>query len=447
MSNDNFLRGLSYSINRKEYAETIGATPTANYFGSDYLSDPENGVTYNSTEAHKIATENSLANTDGYGYNLALAQEYFKAACDELIAAGTYNAGDTIKIEIAWQTQSQADEEGVILAKYIEDAFNNCGGNLTVKCVHWVATTWSDVYYKKMMVGQFDLGFGSVSGNALNPLNFLEVLRSDNSSGFTLNWGVDTGKKSEDIFFDGKYWSFDALWQAADSGAYVIDGELAGSLVDAVLVAQTVNEDGSVDVEVKWAGVNDPQAEFAVSAIAVCNYEVYYQGGDYDEIYVEFTAEDDIVKFTIPAEYNAQVNGFVGYDIYFDSKVGGVPGSSYVSLYASTNPESTCSQYYMGVWADPNPEALPVVPEGGEVFTYVASSYEARTEIIGILEKYAVENYITGLTLYGDGGYTMYADRLIPGSGSWDNYVPGYGFGVFGEGGAEGYLTAIVAAE
>lgn len=447
MSNDNFLRGLSYSINRKEYAETIGATPTANYFGSDYLSDPENGVTYNSTEAHKIATENSLANTDGYGYNLALAQEYFKAACDELIAAGTYNAGDTIEIEIAWQTQSQADEEGVILAKYIEDAFNNCGGNLTVKCVHWVATTWSDVYYKKMMVGQFDLGFGSVSGNPLNPLNFFEVLRSDNSSGFTLNWGVDTGKKSEEIFYDGKYWSFDALWEAADRGAYVIDGELAGSLVDAVLVGQTVNEDGSVDVEVKWAGVNDSQAEFAVSAIAVCNYEVYYLGGAYDEIYVEFTAEGDKVKFTIPAEYNAQVNGFVGYDIYFDSKVGGVPGSSYVSLYASTNPESTCSQYYMGVWADANPEALPVVPEGGEVFTYVAASYEERTKITGILEKYAVENFITGLTLYGDGGYKMYADRLIPGSGSWDNYIPGYGFGVFGEGGAEGYLTAIVAAE
>ena len=447
MSNDNFLRGLSYSINRKEYAETIGATPTANYFGSDYLADPENGVTYNSTQAHIDATQNSLANTDGYGYNLALAQTYFKAACDELIAAGVYEAGQEIEIEIAWQTQAQADEEGVILAKYIEEAFNSCGGQLTVKCKHWVATTWSDVYYKKMMVGQFDLGFGSVSGNSLNPLNFLEVLRSDNSSGFTLNWGVDTGKVSDQIFYDGQYWSFDALWQAADSGAYVKDGELAGSLVDAVLIGQTVNEDGSVDVQIKWAGVNDSQAEFAVSAIAVCNYEVYYQGGDYEEIYVEFEDNDGIVSFTIPAEYNAKVNGFIGYDVYFDSKVAGVPGSTYVSLYASTNAESICSQYYMGVWSEPNAEAAPEVPEGGQVFSYVASSYEERTKIIGILEKFAVENFITGLTLYGDGGYTMYADRLVPGSGSWDNYVPGYGFGVFGEGSAEGFLTAIVQAE
>jgi hypothetical protein len=101
----------------------------------------------------------------------------------------------------------------------------------------------------------------------------------------------------------------------------------------------------------------------------------------------------------------------------------------------------------MGTWQDPNPEATPVVPEGGQVKSYVAASYEERTEIIGILEKFAVENYITGLTLYGDGGFVMYADRLVPGSGSWDNYVPGYGFGVFSEGKAEGYLSAIVKAE
>ena len=89
------------------------------------------------------------------------------------------------------------------------------------------------------------------------------------------------------------------------------------------------------------------------------------------------------------------------------------------------------------------PLALPVVPEGGKVYSYVAAPYEVRTEIIGILEKYAVENYITGLTLYGDGGFVMYADRLEPGSGSWDNYVPGYGFGVFSEGSAEGFLAPV----
>jgi len=55
MSNDNFLKGLNYSINRKEFAEKLGNTPSNNYFGSSYLSDPENGVSYNSTQAHADA--------------------------------------------------------------------------------------------------------------------------------------------------------------------------------------------------------------------------------------------------------------------------------------------------------------------------------------------------------------------------------------------------------
>ena len=51
--------------------------------------------------------------------------------------------------------------------------------------------------YNLMKQGQFDLGFGSISGNSLNPLNFLEVLKSDNSSTFTLNWtGVQIPIKS-----------------------------------------------------------------------------------------------------------------------------------------------------------------------------------------------------------------------------------------------------------
>ncbi len=441
MSNDNFLRGLSYSIDRKTYADHIGATPTANYFGSDYLSNPEEGVAYNSTKEHAEATETSLAGTDGYGYNLALAQEYFKAACDELVAAGVYQAGAVVEIEIAWQTQAQLEDEGALLGKMIEDAFNNCGGSLTLKINHWVGDTWSDVYYNKMMVGQFDLGFGSVSGNPLNPLNFLEVLRSDNSSGFTLNWGLDTNVPSEALNYDGMNWSFNALWAAADAGAYVnADGSLAGDLVAAVMVGRQINADGSMTVQFRWGGVDDPNAEFSVAAVAACNYEVYYMGGAYSEVYVEFTDENGLITATVPADFVSSVNGSIGFDVYFDSSISGVPGSSYLSFYANTLEEPTAVTNYLGL-SPIDANAQPEVLTGGVVKSYVAASYEERTKILGILEKYAVENYITGLTLYGDGGYSMHNERLVPGSGSWDNYVPGYGFGVF----SEGYATKLLA--
>ena len=70
----------------------------------------------------------------------------------------------------------------------------------------------------------------------------------------------------------------------------------------------------------------------------------------------------------------------------------------------------------------------------GEWVTYVAASYEERTVILGILEKWAVDNFLTGLTIYGNGGYVMYNERVNPGTGDWSNYIPGYGFGVLAEG-------------
>jgi len=83
--------------------------------------------------------------------------------------------------------------------------------------------------------------------------------------------------------------------------------------------------------------------------------------------------------------------------------------------------------------ADPAGEPIKMATSGSWV-TYVSASYAERTTILGILEKWAVENNLTGLVLYGDGGYVMYNERVNPGTGDWNNYIPGYGFGVLAEG-------------
>ena len=83
MSNDDFIRGLSYSLNRKEYAVNRGVTPSANYFGSAYMSDPENGMAYNNTKAHADAVSYLMEGAEEtFGYNLTLAKSYFKKAAD-----------------------------------------------------------------------------------------------------------------------------------------------------------------------------------------------------------------------------------------------------------------------------------------------------------------------------------------------------------------------------
>lgn len=260
LSNDDFVLGLSYSINREEFATKRGSVPSVNYFSSNYLIDPENGISYNSTEAHKEAIASITAKGKIQdGYSITLAQAYFKSAAEKLIADGVYKVGDVIELEIAWQTATNVTNYGEDIAKYFEDAFNGADTGLTLKVNNMAVATWSDVYYKKMMVGQYDLGFGSISGNSYDPLNFMEVLKSDNSSGFTLNWGTDTNVAA--IEYNGQKWSYDALWQAADTSVMVKDGVKVGddAYVAAKLTKSTHNEDGTRTVVINTYLTNDDE--------------------------------------------------------------------------------------------------------------------------------------------------------------------------------------------
>ena len=242
MSNSNFLNGLFFSINRKEFAENRGVTPSINYFSDAYMADPKEGKSYNDTKWHKEAvagyeTFDANGNSD-YGYSKDKAIDCFRAAVKELsaqnkITLGTKKDPTEIKIHIKWMYATDVKEYGEDIKAYFESAFNNdavCGGKVKLNVTQDAVTNWEEVYNEWMMKGQFDLGFGAISGNTYNPLNFMEVLKSDNSSSFTLNWGADTSKVdpiNPIIYDDGngaKAWSFDGLWEVADHGGIVENG-------------------------------------------------------------------------------------------------------------------------------------------------------------------------------------------------------------------------------
>lgn len=353
MSNANFVNGLSYAFDRATLAETIGRTPSTNYFGSGYLSNPEDGIVYNNTQEHKNAVEAANKNTN-YGYNLEYARASFKQACEELIAAGYYKEGDTLTVEIAWQTQSDIDDFGDAIAKNWEDAFNSCEGGLKLKVKHWVGQEWSDVYYEKMMKGQFDIGFGSISGNSLNPLNFLEVLKSDNSSGFTLNWGTDTSVISEDLFFDNVYWSFDGLWQAADTGAYFVDGVVQAAFdAEMVIEAPTANEDGTITAKIPVYITEADNLSVSVNSAVIFGYfnvdgknkyaevkgvscevvtETVGEGEEAKEVtYVVATFDAETAKKFAGVSVNEL--GYLGIDIYYTQTTCGIGVDSLTSSY------------------------------------------------------------------------------------------------------------------
>ena len=324
MSNDNFLNGLYWSINRREFAEKQGAQPSINYFSNAYLSDPEKGVSYNSTEEHKKAVasmHNIVDGEDDYGFNKDKAIKYFTKAYSELRAAGKIKDGTKdkptiIKIQINWMYQNDINEYGKLIKQYFEGAFNDplvCGGKVKLEVEQPnPSSDWQAVYNEIMMKGRFDLAFGAISGNTLNPLNFLEVLKSDNSSGFTLNWGADTSKVDEKrpIVYDGHKFSFDALWTVADHGGIVENGEAVNPIKNLYLenpttlagaVTNDLYQGFKVNIPMEFVNVNDVELDVSKVALFIVNGETH-------ELQYTYDKANKVISVTVPADLAAQID-------------------------------------------------------------------------------------------------------------------------------------------
>ena len=332
LSNPHFVKALSLSINRIQFADKRGSIPSVDYLSSNYMSDPINGISYSVTEAHKQAVAGLLRDTDGCGYNLELAREYFKLALAELEAANLYRAGTkenptVITLEIAWMYPQHEETYHNEIKQYFEDAFNHesvHGGEYKLVCEFWVGNAWSDVYYNKLMLGQYDLGFGSISGNSLNPLDFLSVLSSDQSisGSFTLNWGTNTSDPDADVLvYNGARWSFDALWTAANNVAVVVDGVLVPAV--SYEHVQTPNEDGTY-TEVITISLNAEEIkDYTVQDVVLCWY-----AGKYKEVSVkEYATVEEVegnyvVTVNVPADLVKEYAGDMGIDVIWGADLG-----------------------------------------------------------------------------------------------------------------------------
>jgi len=348
LSNSHFRLGLSYSLDRLNFANVKGSVPSLNYFSSNYMSDPEKGISYNSTQAHKDAMKTLTECDNAYGYDLELARDYFRIALDELEADGLIKPGlksdpTVIKLEVAWFTPAMQEGYHKYVKQYWESAFNDesvTGGRYKLQCDFWCGETYNDCY-DKILTGQFDIGFGSITGNPLDPLSFFNVNSTDPSisNDFTLNWAIDTATLTEALVYNGKRWSFDALYQATQGATIVNKGKLekAYELGD---VDYEKKDDGSYEVTVTLK--NHVQVE----KLDLAKLVIF--GGDNEETYkewalaastytVSYDAEADTltVKVTVPAEEVQKVPAAYnqGLDLYFTYTLGGTPFDAIVSAY------------------------------------------------------------------------------------------------------------------
>ena len=318
MSNDNFLKGLSFAIDRKTFAENRGAIPSVEFFSDNYLSNPEAGISYNSTKDHQDVMKKHFGEDyqTTYGFNKAKASQLFKKAAEELIAANKYKAGDVIEIDLLWQAEAQIKTHGAEIASYVESAWNEANTGLTLKVSNKAVALWSDAYYKHMLVGQYDMAMGGISGNQLNPLNFLEVLKSDNSSGFCLNYGQLTNDTSKLIEHKGKQYTFDALYQVADTGAFVTNEGKLSVASDIKLVSnQLVDKKRVVEFNIALANLDNFKAE--LSSITLCWYEDPNVENGYSETVLDsssYKVENGKIIITVPEDLANNYKGQISFD-------------------------------------------------------------------------------------------------------------------------------------
>jgi len=240
LSNKNFLNFLSFGLNRQKICQNRGRTPTQEYLSDNYLIDPENSISYNSTDAHKAVLADRYNET--YGYNADAAEAQLDKARQEVIipnksklstknpsgTPGTSQNPYLLSLDRKWRNSGDVKSYGDVFDSWAEIAnklfkqkYN--GSYEFVVNQHDGGSDYNAVYDARKQ-GEFQLGFGAITGNALDPLSFREVLKSDNSSGFTLNWGPDTSEVSDSIVYDGKKWSYDGLWKAGTTVA-ALDNE------------------------------------------------------------------------------------------------------------------------------------------------------------------------------------------------------------------------------
>ena len=334
MSNKDFLNGFYFSIDREDLADTTGRNPAPYFFSDAYMIDPENGISYRGSEAGLAAYEDRLPET--FGFSQELARAYFRKALTDLVAAGDYVPGTTanpteITLDVHMQTQTSVDIEGALIKTYVESVFNSIDSRFRLTLNTFATANWYDVYYNSMLTGQFDMAVGTISGNTLDPLNFMDTLMSDQRSTFTLSWGADTNTVSQNIRYDGKAWSFQALYEASQSGAVVANGESASLFSLDANAVPTTPVSGAYDVSIGGALLTGVAGvEVTIDAITLWSYET-----ELDEYEFTGAALDEVLTVNEDGTFDVLIDGVLvsegefSVDFYYTVSINGSATEQY----------------------------------------------------------------------------------------------------------------------
>ena len=230
-------QALYYGIDREHLTVEVGHTylPATTYFSSSYFLDNQSGMTFRGSEAGQ-AVYNEFTGDD-YGFNETQARTLFRSAVEQAIADGHYTAGTeenptVIEITLTFRTHGNTYLEAMRLEieRQYEEILYDDVNHVRIDIVHEDIPVYYG-YYHPIMTASTDLAVSGISGNLLCPIDFFDVYRDDNKSGFTINWGIDTSTANIEVeYVDmngvlvNELWSFNALSSALNGPIYVENG-------------------------------------------------------------------------------------------------------------------------------------------------------------------------------------------------------------------------------
>lgn len=238
LSNDNFRKAFSLSIDRSEW---VGATPgykpayavMNNLYFYDVYNDPTSSYRGSDEAMQAICNVYGVAYGEGTpyatlkeayesinGYNLTEAQALMKQACQELVEAGLYKEGDPIYIRIGYKKGAldSADQNQVaLMQKYLNKAVEGSGfGTVTLEPIGNIENRYDDTAN-----GEFAIGYGAWGGAAFYPFRNFQVYCDPDQ--YSLNEAGCWNPATENLTLKVKGEDVTMTWQAW-SGALIGNG-------------------------------------------------------------------------------------------------------------------------------------------------------------------------------------------------------------------------------
>lgn len=327
LSNQNFLRGLHYCINRKQLALTRGKNPTIDYVPDTCLLT-NNGKSYNDSTEHQESLlmyydfNETLKNE--YGYDFDLASKYFKLASKELINKKAYNVNDTIVLDIVWPSESNVKTIGKSIQEDILKAFNHENNLLKIEINHIVCEGNEDMIENKIYKGQYDLAFGTHYFKSDCIEQYLEGFKSDN----TLSHGINTNEVSLDnmIEFEGVSYTYDALLSLLNGPTLICNDGSKAISCDVILQSNKINiEDRSRNIVLKYdvANIKDENGKYilntSIEGVKLCDltkeYEINNLVIDQNTKTISFNISNEVIKV-----YNGTLKIKITFEEVIDEK-------------------------------------------------------------------------------------------------------------------------------